>query len=149
MLTQDCDLEQNMNARIKASASDNLVSNDKHLISVIVAPLYNVEHLFLGQHLSEIGIESQKFNSDLKKPVKSNQNTRYHYIEFDSSVVLPNSIIDFKHYFTVSLNWLEGNIDLRICGIEPIYRELVSQRFSNYLSRIGLPSPEEIDSKQT
>lgn len=145
ILTQDCDLEQNMNARDKASVGKQQVANDKHLISVIVAPLYNAEHLFSGEHLSEVGVVAQKFNSGLKKPVLLNQNARYHYIEFDSSVVLPNSVIDFKHYFTVSLNWLEGNIARRICGVEPIYRELISQRFSNYLSRIGLPNPEEID----
>lgn len=145
VLTQDCDLEQNMNARNKLTDYAEPVENDKHLISVIVAPLYNAEHLFSGEHLSEIGIASQRFNSGLKKAVLSNQNARYHYIEFDDSVVLPISIIDFKHYFSVSLNWLEGNITRRICGLNPIYRELVSQRFSNYLSRIGLPNPEGID----
>lgn len=146
VLTQDCDLEQNMNARDKTTDGAQQLVNDKHLISVIVAPLYNAEHLFSGEHLSKLDVSTQKFNSGLKKPVLSNQNVRYHYLEFDASVVVPNSVIDFKHYFTVSLNWLEGNLKSRICGVDPIFRELVSQRFSNYLSRIGLPNSEELDS---
>lgn len=147
VLTQDCDLEQNKATRNKNQSKPGPVENDKHLISVIVAPLYNSEHLLSGEHLSDIGITSQKFNSGLRRPVISNQNSRYHYIEFDESAVLPNSIIDFKHYFTISLNWLERNINDRTCGLNPLYRELVSQRFSNYLARIGLPNPEE-DSTQ-
>lgn len=141
VLTQDCDLEQNKKARSKTQDSGAIVENDKHLISIIVAPLYNAEHLFSGEHLKEIGLSAQKFNSGLKTPVTNNQNPRYHYIEFDGSIVVPNSVIDFKHYFTVSLNWLEREIDKRVCGIDPLYRELVSQRFANYLARIGLPNP--------
>lgn len=143
VLTQDCDLEQNKNSRNRITDTSGIIENDKHLVSVIVAPLYNKEHFLIGEHLSDIGITSQKFNSSLKKPVLSNQNSRYHYIELGSSVVVPDSVIDFKHYFTISLNWLEGNLEQRICGIEPIYRELISQRFSNYLSRIGLPEPDD------
>ncbi len=28
-----------------------------------------------------------------------------------------------------------------ICRLKPLYRELLTQRFSNFLSRIGLPNP--------
>jgi hypothetical protein len=142
VLTQDCDLEQNKSARSAITPTDKSIYNDKHLISVIVAPLYNSEHLFAGEHLKGIDISSQKLNSDLRNPVKKNQNPRYHYIEFDDSVVLPNSVVDFKHYFTVSLSLLEKLIDTRLCGLDPLYRELLSQRFSNYLSRIGLPTSQ-------
>lgn len=139
VLTQDCDLEQNCNVRKGLDVSQIQIENDKHLISLIVAPLYNSEHFFAGEHLDEIGIKTQRQNSKLKGPIKNNQNPRYHYMEFSDEVKLPNSIIDFKHYFSVSLTYMEKIIKDRICGINPIYRELVSQRFSNYLGRIGLP----------
>lgn len=144
VLTQDCDLEQNKKARkdYKTHLADEVFDNDKHLISIIVVPLYNEEHLFTGDHLSEIKIKSQKITSTIKSNIKSNQNARYHYMIFDESITIPNSIIDFKHYFTVSLDWLEKNIDKRKCGIDSVFRELISQRFSNYLSRIGLPEPD-------
>jgi len=139
VLTQDCDLEQNRNTRNKLDHEQEVIVNDKHLFSLIVAPLYNSEHLLSGEHLTDIGISSQRQNSKLKPPILNNQNPRYHYMEFSDEVVVPNSIVDFKHYFSVSLEYLESHLDERICGINPIYRELVSQRFSNYLSRIGLP----------
>lgn len=142
VLTQDCDLEQNSEARKKIDKNQKPIINDKYLISLIVAPLYNSEHLLAGEHLSDIGIQSQIQNSKLKGPILNNQNPRYHYLEFDDSVVLPNSIIDFKHYFSISLNYLEKHVGKRVCGINPLYRELISQRFSNYLCRIGLPNPE-------
>lgn len=140
VLTQDCDLEQSTAARQKNLTEDKLAVNDKHLISVIAAPLYNSELLFSGKHLNDIGIKTQIINSKLKAPIQSNQNPRYHYLEFPEEVPIPNSVIDFKHYFTVSLQILEERISERICGIDPLYRELVSQRFAGYLARIGLPN---------
>lgn len=144
VLTQDCDLEQNKSARNKEPAPKQqvLTVNDKHLISVIVVPLYNSEHLFSGTHLAELEINTLTQNSAQKNLIKTNQNPRYHYIEFNEDIILPNSVIDFKHYYSVSLDWLESSSKNRICGINPIFRELISQRFSNYLSRIGLPEPE-------
>lgn len=140
VLTQDCDLEQVTAARQKNLTEDMLTVNDKHLIPVIAAPLYNSELLFSGKHLNDIGIKTQIINSKSKNPIQNNQNPRYHYLEFPEEVPIPNSVIDFKHYFTVSLQLLEERISDRICGIDPLYRELVSQRFAGYLARIGLPS---------
>lgn len=140
ILTQDCDLEQSTAARQKNLKEDSLSVNDKHLISVIAAPLYNSQLLFSGTHLRDIGIKTQSINSALKRPIQSNQNPRYHYLAFPEEVPIPDSVIDFKHYFTVSLQILEDRISDRICGIDPLYRELVSQRFAGYLARIGLPS---------
>lgn len=144
VLTQDCDLEQNFNerAKIPTQTSNSVRNEDKYLISLIVAPLYNEAHLIQGTHLKELKIQSQKQSSDLKKLIIRNQNPRYHYIEFPQDSGIPNSIIDFKHYFTVSLSTLEKSIEKRKCVVEPLYREFISQRFSNYLSRIGLPNPE-------
>lgn len=140
VLTQDCDLEQNKTNRTKVDSSPkDTIALDKHLISVIVVPLYNSEHLLSGEHLDLIGIKTQKYNTEQKNLIKTNQNQRYHYIEFGDEVSIPNSVVDFKHYFTASLDYLENNSKNYICGISPIYRELISQRFSNYLSRIGLP----------
>ena len=53
---------------------------------------------------------------------------------------LPPLIMDFKHYFTIPLKTLESKLNDRICTIEPLFRESISQRFSFFLSRIGLPN---------
>ena len=48
---------------------------------------------------------------------------------------------DFKHYFSVSVAYLEK---LRpkhfVCRLSELYREDLSQRFAAYLARIGLPN---------
>lgn len=140
VLTQDCDLEQDFNNR----NSTKRTNHDKHILSVIVAPLYNIEHVYNGEHLSELDLKMQIINS---RPAKSenkflrqNQNPRYHYLQFEDAIPIVNSVIDFKHYFTVNNEGLKKHKQFNfICTVEELFREQISLRFSNYLSRIGLP----------
>lgn len=136
VLTQDCDLEQEFNNRQQ-------ITNDKHLISVIVAPLYNIEHVYDGSHLSDIKLQMQiiKKNSTDSRILIQNNNPRYHHLEFSDEIPIVNSVIDFKHYFTINNKLL---FDLKknnfICKVSELFRENISHRFSFFLSRIGLPS---------
>lgn len=137
VLTQDCDLAQDHTFRI-----DSKQTQDKWLISVLVAPLYNVEHVFTGEHLSDIGIKSQpiKKKGTNGRLLRQNQKPRYHFLEFPDDVPIVPSVIDFKHYFSVAVPYL---IELRksnfVCTVSELYREDISQRFAAFLSRIGLP----------
>jgi hypothetical protein len=137
VLTQDCDLNQDYKVRRKETSN-----HDKKLISVIVAPLYNVEHIYKGDHLSELGMTMAEIKKDRSpgKTLRQNQTPRYHYLEFPANIPIVTSVIDFKHYFTVNVEYLKRHKKANfICQIGPLYREDVSQRFSSYLSRIGLP----------
>ena len=70
----------------------------------------------------------------------NNEIPRYHYIEFPTNVDIVNSFIDFKHYFTVNVEYIKQIKSAHyVCTISPVFRENICQRFSNYLSRIGLP----------
>ncbi len=74
------------------------------------------------------------------KTLRKNQTPRYHYLEFPSNVPIVSSVIDFKHYFTVNVEYLKKHKKKNfICQVGPLYREDISQRFASYLSRIGLP----------
>jgi len=142
VLTQDCDLEQDYKNSDKIR-NDKESDHDKLILSLLVAPLYNSEHFFEGTHLSEISLKMQRKTSAQKKILQNNETPRYHYLEFDKTVVIPNSVIDFKHYFSVNINNLNRFYkDKFVCSIPELFRERVSQRFANYLSRIGLPDPE-------
>ncbi|MBC8204247.1 hypothetical protein ISS30_05250 [bacterium] len=137
VLTQDCDLEQD-----HISRREDKKNQDKYLISVLVAPIYNYEHFLLGQHLSETGFTSGPFSSSKtkKKMLKDNQIPRYHYLEFPENIELVPGIIDFKHYFSVNIKYLEDNKKKHfVCKVSELFREDVSNRFANFLSRIGLP----------
>ena len=145
VLTQACDLQQDFNARKKLEES-KAGNHDKFLISVIVAPLYNFEEFRQGSHLEQLGLLMEpkgRRNKSLCDNIIKNENKRYHYLNFASDVALVESVIDFKHYFTVTVNYLNNIYGSNyVCSIDTLYRESISQRFSNFLARIGLPDPE-------
>jgi hypothetical protein len=139
VLTQDCDLAQDYGVRWSRSRPSN---TDKQLFSVLVAPLYNVEHVYDGTHLSALGLTSQLINKK-KSPgenLRKNETPRYHYLEFPESIPLVNSVIDFKHYFSTNVEYLKQSKRQKfVCQVGDLYREDISQRFASFLSRIGLP----------
>lgn len=145
VLTQACDLQQDHNAR-KRILELHTGNQDKFLISVIVAPVYNFEDLRLGNHLEQLGLTMQAMGGRTKSVCENiikNENKRYHYLCFPDDVEIVDSVIDFKHYFTVTVNYLNKIYDEQyVCSIDSLFREQISQRFSNFLARIGLPDPE-------
>ena len=137
VLTQDCDLASDY--RIRWSRTET-PTQDQQLISALVAPVYNAEHLFAGEHLSELNLIMQKQNSDKKKLIRQGQNSRYHFLAFGDEVPAPDSVVDFKHYFSVPVDKLKKvKREQWVCKVAEIYREDISQRFASFLSRIGLP----------
>jgi len=141
VLTQECDLTLDYIYR-----NEERKDNDKLILSVIVAPLYNAEHVFKGDHLTRLGLIMGTIdkNSTRGGIIKNNKNPRYHYIEFPKEKKLPELIIDFKHYFTVNCDYLiQQKYNNWVTRIKELYREDISQRFAFYLSRIGLPDLRE------
>lgn len=149
VLTQDCDLEQD--AAYYVAESKKPENEDKRLLSVIVAPLYNEDIFLQGEHLCDesINYKMQVIPKTGKKGklttqyrfLTQNEIPRYHYLLFDESVQIANSVIDFKHYFTVNVECLsQARQDKFVCKVSKLYRERICQRFANYLSRIGLPN---------
>ncbi|HMZ54437.1 MAG TPA: hypothetical protein PLT48_06285 [Nitrospira sp.] len=139
VLTQDCDLQQDYTFR---SPQENKPNQDKYLMSVLLAPLYNVEHVFEGSHLADLGLTMTPIpkKNTLGKNLLRNETPRYHYLEFPESVPLAPSAIDFKHYFSCNVQYLKTHKNQHfVCQLDDLYRESVSQRYSNFLSRIGLP----------
>jgi hypothetical protein len=137
VLTQDCDLEQDHRFR-----SEPRSTQDKWLISVLMAPLYNVEHVYQGEHLSELGILMEKVpkTGNTGNFLRNNERPRYHYLEFDDDVPIVPSVIDFKHYFSATVTYLMGlKPTSYVCSVAPLFREDIAQRFAAYLARVGLP----------
>ena len=137
VLNQDCDL--NSDNRDKQKDTSN---KDCRLLHLIVAPLFNFDEFKQGKHwdgIFDIGDQYNPLKTTGKK-VMNNEDPRYHYLQFEEGFsTLPNLVIDFKHFFTVSTDYLYDNIDNRVCTLGDLYREKVSQRFAYFISRIGLP----------
>lgn len=138
VLTQDCDLKQDHTVRSGAKKDAN---HDKHLLSVLVAPMYNYEHVRVGNHLCDLDMTMEPITSKKAPFVKHNEIARYHYLEFDrNDVPVPPSVIDFKHYFSVNVEYLRSLIATNwVCKIAILHRENICQRFASFLARIGIP----------
>jgi hypothetical protein len=139
-LTQDCDLEQDY--KFRWSRKNKPTTQDKWLLSVLVAPLYNLEHVYAGEHLSELDIKMVQVpkKGSAGNFLLNNERPRYHYLEFPAGVPIVPSVIDFKHYFSVNVKYLKTLKKKNfVCCVSDLYREDISQRFTSYLARIGLP----------
>lgn len=136
-LNQDCDL--NSDKREK----DNNPNGNRNcrLLHLIVAPLFVFASFVEGNHWGDIFDPEPAINMKrtVGKKITNNEDPRYHYLHFNSESKMPDMVIDFKHFFTISTEQLYDNLDKRVCSVEELYREKICQRFAFFQSRIGLP----------
>ena len=86
--------------------------------------------------MSRIG----KTKSTSWKTLKHNDNPRYHFLNKSELTDLPELVIDFKRYYSVSRDYLyEIYNNCYSISLNELYREDLSNRFFNFQSRIGLP----------
>lgn len=133
VLSQDCDLNSHQRA-----LDSGKTENRSLLPSVLVCPAYPLEQFFSGEHIEgkNLGLLQGKRDS-----IKNNEkNKRYHYIESDTKTGLTDLVVDFKHFYTVGYEVLMSvRATSYVTTINELYRENLSQRFAQFLSRIGLP----------
>ena len=146
VLTQDCDLQQDDSNRLRPKGASTPTDHNTLILSVLVAPAYNATHFELGEHLSELGLKMWEIptkggkGSTDQRILRQNKNPRYHYLQFDNDSKIVDSVVDFKHYFSVNVQYLKRIKPEHFAGkLSPLYREDVSQRFASFLARIGLP----------
>lgn len=149
VLTQDCDIQQH---------NEYVNRKSGQLFSVLVAPVYNVATFMEGKHLEKLNLDAPSYLVSKNKgkilnetgqyinstgmSIINNDIQRFHYIPLDENVEIPPCVVDFKNYFSVGMEFLANDKKNDfVCRLKPLYRELLTQRFSNFLSRIGLPNP--------
>ena len=150
VLSQECDLTWDYESRDRQRKNQQEGNQDKFLFTVIVAPLYNYQQFLNGEHLSELGLTMRKLPSQKKKTenkyLRNNEIPRYHFLDFPNDVSIVDSVVDFKHYFTVNITRLEVHKETHfVCSLPTLFRERIAQRFANYLTRIGLPDVKQPD----
>jgi hypothetical protein len=133
-LNQECDLESDYTTK-------NEKLCDKNLLHLAIAPAFIFEHYLKGNHWGDIFSSNspQKRSDSIIKKITDNEIPRYHYLNFQDQDGMPELIIDFKHFFTINKNVIYKQIDTRMCSIDDLFKEKINQRFSYYISRIGLP----------
>ena len=60
-------------------------------------------------------------------------------VEYKDKIAITNAVIDYKHYFTVPITYLINNKNNRIFRLEDVYAEQITQKFSNFLSKVATP----------
>jgi hypothetical protein len=152
VLSQDCDLKWDVEAR-----NAKKWKPDKQIESILVCPAYDIMLFAKGEHLKDLAPgrgEMRIWNVEKKhghpttdwKTLIQNKNPRYHHLEKDSTLPLPELIVDFKHFYTIPrsrLYRLHGKCF--VGAIRELYREDLNRRFANFLSRIGLPEDLQAD----
>lgn len=138
VLTQICDLDQHYQRK----------DDDKKIDVLLICPAYPVEQFLEGAHIE--GLTMQNFKASAKLEGKTRERlkknvelVRYHFLEGVDDY-MPELVIDFKRFHTIPIDFVQNNLnDNYLLSLKHLFRERLSQRFSNYLSRIGLP--ENID----
>ncbi|HMT01440.1 MAG TPA: hypothetical protein PKD96_01900 [Candidatus Absconditabacterales bacterium] len=138
VMTQDCDLEQDFDARKKIGGSQ-----DAYLINILVCPAYSLETFQKGEHLTYGGtiLKRQEFAGKGIDKVKHNREPRYYFLEGDVKMGIPDLVLDFKLFLTIDRMELYSHFNKHyVVSIEELFREYAMQKFANFLSRIGLPT---------
>ncbi len=142
VLSQDCDLQQGSNfANAEVDKSNSCKKFNQFLPSVLFVPAFPSEIVRSGQHIQEIyKVVSEKISSAPWKVVINNQNPRYHFLPANIENQIPELVLDFKAYYTLPFNYFCSLHKLHyLATVNEIFRERLSQRFANFLNRIGLP----------
>jgi len=137
ILTQDCDLEQDYKSRTVPRKTQ-----DAYLQTILVCPAYQGEKLRNGDHLEDLDLKMEYQNSTKWNDIKDDKNPRYQYLpEFiNEEVQVPELTIDFKHYYCIPRDLIYENLQKHyLASINELFRESLSLRFAQFISRIGLP----------
>ncbi|MFZ1984610.1 MAG: hypothetical protein WAU91_09360 [Desulfatitalea sp.] len=143
VLSQDCDLEQGnsiLSPELKCEGSCKLFNQFLH--SVLFVPAFPSELLRSGEHIKSLyDIKADRIVGSLWGPIKINQSPRYHFLPADVEHQIPDLVMDFKAYYTLPFRYfLHKHKKHYLATVNELFREHLSQRFSNYLNRIGLPA---------
>ncbi len=140
VLSQDCDLEQSNSDRNGQPAG--IITNNQYLPNILIAPCFLGDSFRSGDHLVDaFNIKQDRLNSERWGYVKQNRDQRYHFIKGQTGdLPIPDLVLDFKHYLTLPFeSFILIHKICYIASVSELFREELSLRFCNYLSRIGLP----------
>ncbi len=121
IISQSCDIEHSL--------------NNFNLPSIMLLPMYECEFVIDGSYIEGNTMSPIQGNTK-KKLLKDNELARFHY--FGENLKLKALVIDFKRYYTFEKNFILDQAQRYVATLVTLHRELLSQRFCNYLGRIGL-----------
>lgn len=162
LLGQSCDLRWEFDGRHREK---ELLGNGKspddpdinkcynqRMISYLVSPLHPASLFCEGTHMMGYGwpVISVPVPKSIEKWEKSgvfsnSKFARYHAFNFEESTGITASVVDFKQFFSASPSKIieAKNSNQYIGTLPDFFREQFLQRFSTFISRIGIPDVED------
>lgn len=162
VMGQECDLagDSALRAKVPPSGRERPKKANAFMWTTLMLPLYNAsqffdlsnsclsgvfEDVYLGTATEPTNVSLEMNHPPSPDLVRENQDERYQFLRFPVSSGIPDCVIDFKHYFALRTSYLISCRTKQCLGTLPtLYRERVLQRFTFYLSRIGLPDKLEL-----
>ncbi len=144
-MSQECDLVQDNYARV-TDLSEKPAPDDKVLPSVLICPGYQASLFRAGKHLAGLRKTMLSYSGKPWAVIKNNSNPRFHFMCQWPPLQVPELVVDFKHFQTISTEVLRnvyGGPEHHIARLACPYREELSQRFASFLARIGVPVPHD------
>jgi len=108
----------------------------------LVLPAFLIDRFKSGDHLTDLNKIKQtaKSNKEIDKIKNNIEFDRYHFLESNSELQIPELIIDFKYYLSIDYNYVRNSYSSTyLATINELFRERLAQRFTSYLSRVALP----------
>jgi len=151
VLTQECDLQQDWNAfreldSIEPEEESRRPLEDKLLRHIIFAPCYVADMFRKGDHVAG-RIMNTWNDKQWGNQISKNKHIRYYYLSREEGLLEQNLVVDFKHYFTVERGTFYTHAKSEyeyVCSVAILYRDALSRRFAEYLSRIAFPETDEL-----
>lgn len=144
ILSQACDLQQHYkNLEENIGKEGDEIKHDKVLDTILVCPAFAHEAVLTGTHIegrnmAGFGNSASRKNAYTKLQ-RNDSFTRFHHLK-KIDEMFPELVVDFKNFHTVPIEIIKNVYeDNYLVSLKKLYRERLSQRFTNYLSRIGLP----------
>ena len=134
VISQECDLLHDYKATI-----GDYNNQDKCLQTILLCPAYPKEQVEAGIHLQSLSLKMAEWKGKDLDKILQNQNPRFQYLNTIEIQELPDLIIDFKRVYSFPRQYIYAKLGFRVGTLEILYRESLTQRLTNYTSRIGLP----------
>lgn len=150
VITQDCDLEQDVQAIDKVEKSKrpdfvlqpgtDLPTNDKYLNTVMLCPAFVADSVRKGIHMASLGWTMQNIKSGTKwSDIENNNNSRYHFLDANTAFKLPDLVMDFKRVYALPRDYMMTMLGNKAAKLDDLFATAVSGRYSAYVSRVALP----------
>lgn len=141
VITQSCDM-----LHASELIKNNIQSEAKMMFSVIVVPIFEKETITKGEHYKELkekkivnfNINPTFIDKNDHKVIEKGMHYRFHSLNIDQKFEIPESIIDFKSFFTINVSAINQMTNKRVCRIDSFGCQQIVNKFAAFLSRVGL-----------